>query len=193
MYKKISGMYRGVSPSLILCLVLLYSLYVTAEVLVNVKQTHIYTDQRRVVQEKQAYLQRMKELYGVLAGHYDNGMDSNTFIRRLTILGVVSDLLGGQDSPIRTVMPYMRGNRVLQESSDGSFKTVLKTNPPFESEQCFLVEGSVDYETLAGVVRKVSPVSCSEHPGTWNTLMFSEPIVGGGDGLPEYNNGSTGD
>ena len=160
--------------------------------LVYVEQTHLYADQCGVVQEKQAYLQRMKELYGALAEHYDGSMDSNTFIRRLTILGVVSDLLSGQDSPIRTVMPYMRRNRVLQENSDGSFKTVLTTDPPFEGEQCFLVEGSVDYEALAGKVRKVSPVSCSEHSRTWSTLMFSESIVGDGDGLPEYNNGSKG-
>ena len=188
-------MYRGTAPSLILCLVLLYSSYVTAEMLVKVEQTHPYVDQHGVVQEKQAYLQRMKELYSTLAEHYDSGMDSNSFIRKLTILGVVSDLLSDQDSSVETVMPYVRGNRVLQESSDGSFKALLTTDPPFEGEQCFLVEGSVDYEALAGKVRKVSPVSCSEHPKTWSSLMFLESIVGDGDGsyITEYNNGSKGD
>lgn len=167
-------------------------MYATAEVLMNMEQTHC-GNQRSITQEKQAYLQRMKELYGTLTEYYDSGMDSNTFIERLTLLGVVSDLLSGQDSSVRTLMPYMRGNRVLQESYDGSFKTKLTSDPPFEGEQCFIVEGSVDYETLTGRVRKVSPVSCEEHPKTWSSLMFSESIAGDGDRLPEYNNGSKGD
>lgn len=184
-------MYHGTAPSFALGLVLLYSVYATAQVLVDVEHNS-YAVETKLLQEKHAYLQRMKELYSSLAERYESTVDPVTFVRRLTIRGVVADLLRRGNSPIRSLMPYMRGNEILQESSDGSFKTVMTTEPSLEGEQCFLIEGSVDYEALSGQVRRVLPVSCSERSQGLSTLMFPE-LSAGGDGLTKYSNGSKGD
>ena len=180
-------MYRGAAPPLILCIVLLYALYASA-VLLKTDQT-LHAEQYKVLQEKQAYLQRIKELYGSVSELYNTTVDPNTFIRRLTVVGVVGELLSADNSPLRTVMPYMRANQILQESSDGNFESIVTVDPPFKGEQCFSIKGNVDYNYLSGVVTRLRPVSCSKRPGTWNNFMLSEEPPSDGR-TDKYTNGS---
>ena len=188
-------MYRGTAPSFILYLIVLYALHATATSTVFTEETgsqSTYAHRSKVLQEKQAYLQHVKELYSTVAEHYGSTMDPTTVVRRLTILGVVSELLSADDSPIRTLMPYIRGSKVLQEESSGYFKVIVTVDPPSKGEQCYQVEGSIDYNSLSGTVARTQSVSCSERPEPWKNLVLSDWNAGG-SGVNQYNNGSLGD
>lgn len=189
-WKRRFTMYRAAAPSLILLIVLLYSLYATA---VLMKTEHVlHSPQNSVLQEKQAYLQRMKELYSSVAQLYNSTIDPNTIVRRLTIMGVVAELLGLESSPIKTLMPYMRGNQVVQEKSDGGFESIVTVDPPYKGEQCFNIRGTVDYTFLSGIVTSIQPVKCSERPDSWSNTFILEPTAGV-DAIKSYSNGSKGD
>ena len=181
-------MYREIAPSFLLCLVLLHALHSTA-ILTSNNASRI--QQTQVLGEKQAYLQHMKELLDSVAERYDTAIDSNTFVRRLTVMGVVVELLSDRDSPIRTLIPYMRGNQVLQEDADGYFNVIVTFDPPSKGEQCFLVEGNIDYADLSGLVTRIQPVSCSKRPEIWSKLILSEWSAGGAK-VNHYTNGSQG-
>ena len=186
--KKKVAMYRGTAPLFVLCLLLLYyTLYSTA-----VLTTTDNTSQNHDLPEKHAYLQHMKELFDSVAVRYNTSLDSNTFVRRLTVMGVVAELLSARDSHVRTLMPYMRGNQVLQEGDDGSFKVVVTVDPPSKGEQCFLVQGYVNYADLSGSVTKIRPVSCRERPELWSNLRLTE-WAAADPKLDQYSNGSKGD
>ena len=190
-WKRRITMYRGTAPSFLLCLVLLYTLHSTASMLMTTdKSSRVH--QTQALGEKHAYLQHMKELFDSLADRYNTSIDSNTFVRRLTVMGVVAELLSARDSPVRTLMPYMRGNQVLQDDADGSFKVIVTIDPPSKGEQCFLVEGNVDYVDLSGIVTRIQPVSCSKRPEVWSNLRLSEWSAGDAK-VNQYSNGSKGD
>ena len=146
-----------------------------------------------VLWEKQVYLDRVRSLYDSLTRRYNTTGDPDEFIRRLSLKGIVADLLSAEDSPISTLMPYRRSNWVLQEESDGRFKSIVAVDPPtFEGERCFLVQGTVDYDTLSGHLTGVSPVSCSERLGTRTKVLLSKERRVGGN-VDHYTNGSDGE
>lgn len=181
------AMYRGTAPSLVLCLLLLYyTLHSTAVLTTTDKASQNYD-----LQAKHAYLQHMKELFDSVAVRFNTSIDSNAFVRRLTVMGEVAELLSAKGSPVRTLMPYMRGNQVLQEDVDGNFKVVVTVDPPSKGEQCFLVQGYINYADLSGSVTKIRPVSCRERPKVWSNLRLFEWTAADVK-LDQYNNGSRG-
>ena len=186
-WKRKVAMYRGTAPSLVLCLLLLYYTLRSTAVLTTTDQARYNYD----LQAKHAYLQHMKELLDSVTVHYNTSIDSNTFVRRLTVMGVAAELLSGKGSPVRMLMPYMRGNQILEENADGSFKVVVTVDPPFKGEQCFLVQGYINYADLSGSVTKIQPVSCKERPKVWSNLRLFEWTEADVK-LDQYSNGSKG-
>ena len=144
----------------------------------------------RLLQEKHfAYLSHIKDLYDWIAEKTITTADDHNpveFIISLALKGIVGDILSTKDSELRTLMPYGHVNEVVVEGSDGSFKSFVSVDPPSEGEQCFLVEGKVDYETISGELSTVSAVNCSDHesPGTRSTVSLSEW------GASKYGNGA---
>lgn len=188
-WKRKVTMYRGTAPSFIFCLILIYYTFYSAAVLTTTNEA----SQRHDLPGKHAYLQRMKELFDSLAVHYNSSLDSSTFVKRLSVIGVVAELLSARDSPVRTVMPYMRGNQVLQQGDDGNFKVIVTVDPPSKGEQCFLVQGYVSYADLTGSVTKIQPVSCRERPELWSNLRLSKLTAADPNVVDPYSNGSKGD
>ena len=181
----------------VLCVLLLLSLTLTCTTAVA-RETAGTSQQSSVLQEKQAYLSHVRDLYDSIAKKsITTADDSNEFIKRVALRGIVGDLLSAKDSPLRTLMPYRRVNEVVQEGSDGSFKSFVSVDPPLEGELCFLVEGTVDYETISGELSTVSAVSCSERPGAiWSTVSLSEwgaSKYSNGGAIQGYTNGSDGE
>ncbi len=187
-WKRKMTMYRGTAPSLVLCLLLLYYTFYSTALLTTTDEVSNNHD----LPGKHAYLQHMKKLFDSFAVRYNTSLDSNSFVRRLTVMGVVSELLGARGSPIRTLMPYTRGSQVLQQGDDGSFKVVVTVDPPSKGEQCFLVQGYVNYADLSGSLTKIQPVSCRERPEIWSNLRLTE-WTAADPKLDPYNNGSKGD
>ena len=187
-------MHRELAPSLVLCLLLLCYLGTqeSTAVLKTMDSKALRVHQsKQVLQEKHTYLQRVKELLDVVADSYNTSIDSKTFVRRLAVKGVVAELLSAGDSPVRTAMPYTRGNQLLQAGADGSFKVIVTVDPPFKGEQCFLAKGFVDYSELSGVMTSILPVSCKERPKVWSNPRPSEWTAAGAK-PSQYSNGSKG-
>ena len=188
-WKRKMTMYRGTAPSLLLSLLLLYyTLYSTAVITTTDEAASPNHD----LSGKHAYLQHMKELFDSFAVRYNTSLDSNAVVRRLAVMGVVRELLSARGSPIRTLMPYMRGNQILQQDDDGSFKVVVTVDPPSKGELCFLVHGYVNYADLSGSVTKMQPVSCKERPEIWSNLRLSKWTAAADLKLDPYGNGSNG-
>ena len=187
-WKRKLTMYRGTAPSLALCLILLYYTFYSTAVLTTTNEVLKSHD----LPGKHAYLQHMKNLFDTFSVHYNSSLDSSTLVRRLIVMGVVSELLNARDSPIRTLMPYTRGTQILQQGDDGSFKIVVTIDPPSKGEQCFLVQGYVNYADLSGSVTKIQPVSCRERPEIWSNLKLTERSTTDPK-LDPYSNGSKGD
>jgi hypothetical protein len=187
-WKRKMTMYRGTAPSLVLCLLLLYYTFYSTALLTTTDEVSNNHD----LPGKHAYLQHMKKIFDSFAVRYNTSLDSNTFVRRLSVMGVVAELLSARDSPIRTLMPYTRGSQVLQQGDDGSFKVVVTVDPPSKGEQCFLVQGYVNYADLSGSLTKIQPVSCRERPEIWSNLRLTESTAADPK-LDPYSNGSKGD
>lgn len=188
LWKRKLTMYRGTAPSLVLCLLLLYYTFYSTAVLTTTDEVSNSHD----LPGKHAYLQHMKKLFDSLSVHYNTSVDSNTLVRRLTVMGVVAELLSVRDSSIRTLMLYTRGTQILQQGDDGSFKIIVTVDPPSKGEQCFLVQGYVSYADLSGSVTKIQPVSCRERPEIWSNLRLTE-WTAADPKLDPYSNGSKGD